>query len=153
LRQVPLQMHGRLGMNRQPGCASAREILQVRLRMDHHQMNVEREAGAAPYCVDHLRSEGQVRNELSVHDIDMNPVGATLRAHIDLVAQAREVRAQDRGGDANWFHCHDLLWMGRIPAREASLRLAGYLVLPASVVPHPVPGLYWRYCPEESTRQ
>src|SRR5205085_7246570 len=40
-------------------------------------------------------------DEAPVHHVDVDPVGAAGFAHRDLVGEAREVGAEDRGGDAH----------------------------------------------------
>src|SRR5690606_12050337 len=65
------------------------------LRLDHHQVHVERERREAPDRLDDLGAVGEVRDETAVHDVDVDPVGAALDAHGDLVAQPGEVGAQE----------------------------------------------------------
>ena len=48
----------------------------------------------------HVRSEGDHRHEMAVHHVEMDPVGAGGLDRADLLGELREVRGQDRRGDA-----------------------------------------------------
>jgi hypothetical protein len=52
------------------------EVLEVAFRLDDHQVHVERLRGRAAHRLDERRTEGDVRHEPSVHDVDVDPVGA-----------------------------------------------------------------------------
>jgi hypothetical protein len=60
-------------------------------------MAVERLRCGARQGLDHRDPEGEVRHEVVVHDVDVQPVGA--RDPGRLGAQVGEVRSQDAGRD------------------------------------------------------
>ena len=82
-------------MEREDGGARVGEWLNKPLRLDDHEVHVERQRGAPAHRLDDLRAEREIRHELAIHDVDVNPVGAAGLAHRDLVAQASEVGAQN----------------------------------------------------------
>ena len=67
----------------------------------NHQMDVEGERTVRPQRPDHLGTERKVGDEMPVHDVDVDAVGAGLGDRPHLLAELRVVRRQDRGGDAN----------------------------------------------------
>ncbi len=64
-------------------------------------MDVERLGGMGPQCCDHRRPDGQVRNEMAVHDVDVDPVGARGVDRPHFLAEPREIGREDRRGDAD----------------------------------------------------
>ena len=67
----------------------------------HHQMHVEhRHAAVAPDAVRlqrlrHHRPDGQVRHVVIVHDVEMDPVGASGQHLPDFLTQAGEIGGQN----------------------------------------------------------
>jgi hypothetical protein len=61
-------------------------------------MDVQRKVRPPAHCLDHHRADGQVRNEVAVHDIHVQEVRSRLDLG-DLLAQRGEVRRQDRRRD------------------------------------------------------
>src|SRR5215212_2137923 len=49
---------------------------EVRVGRRDHQVDVERLLGDAADGADHHRADGEIRHEVAVHDIDVDPVGA-----------------------------------------------------------------------------
>ena len=94
------EMRRGLGVDRHAVRAGAREVVEVVLRLDDHQVHVERKLGELAHRLDDLRAEGEVGNEAAVHHVDVNPVGAACLEPRDLVGEMREVGAQDRRRDA-----------------------------------------------------
>jgi hypothetical protein len=64
-----------------------------------HQVDVEREAGGFLHGLDHERTDRQVRDEVSVHDIDVHVVGG--RDGLDLFGEPTEIGRQDGGRNAD----------------------------------------------------
>ena len=58
--------------------AGVEELVDVREGVADHQVNVERQLRPLPDAGDHLRTERQVRDEMAIHDVDMDPVGTLL---------------------------------------------------------------------------
>jgi hypothetical protein len=69
------------------------------LRALDHEMDVERQVGALPQVRDHFRSEGEVRNEVSVHNVDVDPVGARGLGLRDRLAEGTEIGREDGWGE------------------------------------------------------
>jgi hypothetical protein len=49
--------------------------------------------------LDHIGTEGNIVNEVSVHHIAVNPVGSAFGYADDLLTQLAEVRCENRRGD------------------------------------------------------
>jgi hypothetical protein len=75
------------------------ERLEIGIAGRNHQMGIESLLGVRPHCLDDVGAVRNVRHEMSVHHVEMDPVGTGLIHRADLFAQFREVRRQDRGGD------------------------------------------------------
>src|SRR4051812_14318323 len=101
-----MQMRRDLGVNGEPARASVGEVVEVLLRLDDHQMDVDRQRREPSYRLDHLRAEGEVRNEAAIHHVDVNDVRAAGLAARDLVAESGEVRAENGRGDASTRAVH-----------------------------------------------
>ena len=68
-----------------------------------HQVDVDQRAGGVDLLgerVDRERAHRDRRHEVAVHDVDVDHARAGVEHLADLLAQAREVGGQDRGGDA-----------------------------------------------------
>jgi hypothetical protein len=65
-----------------------------------HQMYVERQCAVRFERLDHVRANGDVGDEMSVHHVDMDVVGAGVGNRSNLLAQARKVGGKYRGSDA-----------------------------------------------------
>ena len=64
-------------------------------------MHVEREFGELAHRLDYFGAESQIRDEASVHDVDVDPVRAAILEHRDVVGEFRKVGAQNRWSDPN----------------------------------------------------
>ena len=84
-----------LDVERDRVAARLEELVDVRGRVADHQVRVERQLGPRPDPLDHLRPEGQVRDEVAVHDVDVEPVGALRLAAADRVGHVRVVGVED----------------------------------------------------------
>ena len=74
-----------------------------------HQVHVERQARVRAQRLQHQRAEAEVGDEMAVHDVQVQPVGAGGLDRLDLVAQAGEVGGQQAGGDGQatvWCRRH-----------------------------------------------
>jgi len=60
-----------------------------------HQMHVERFGGKRPNCRNDGRPERKVRNKMTVHDVDMDPVGTGLVHGTHLFTQPGEVGGEN----------------------------------------------------------
>ena len=89
----------RLRMDADDVGARAREGFEVGIRGSDHQVHVEdlrRVRADGPHDVG---AHGDVRDEMAVHHIDMDPVASRLIDGADLLAEPGEIGGQDRRGD------------------------------------------------------
>ena len=84
--------------------AGAREGLEVALRLDDHQMDVERLGGRLANRRDDQGAEADVGDEAAVHDVDVDPVGAGRVDGTHLFGEATDVGGEDRGCDDDRLH-------------------------------------------------
>ena len=84
-------------VHRHPVGTRIRESRNVKIGVLNHQMTIERELGRLPQRTHQLRSERDVRHEMTIHDIDVDDRAAAFRGPADLLAQTREIRRQNRG--------------------------------------------------------
>ena len=68
-------------------------------RVVDHEMDVEGEGGDFFQGGDQGRAEGQRRDEMAVHDVDVDQVGPGLFDGPDGVGDAAEIGGKQRGGD------------------------------------------------------
>ena len=61
-------------------------------------MGVERPLARFPHALDQAGAEGDVGDEVAVHDVEVDPVRSRLERYPAFAAQIREVRVQDAGG-------------------------------------------------------
>ena len=64
-----------------------------------HQVGVERQLGPRPEVLDRLGAERQVRDEVGVHDVEVDPVGAGRLDAPDGVGQVGQVGIEDARRD------------------------------------------------------
>ena len=58
-------------------------------------MNVERQIGHGFELLDERHAERQVRNEMAVHHIDVDEIGAGTLEHANIALEVHEVGRQD----------------------------------------------------------
>ena len=75
--------------------ARIEELVDVLQRVADHQVRVERQLRPGPDALDHLRPEGQVRDEVAIHHVDVEPVGAGPLGSPDRVRHVRMVGVED----------------------------------------------------------
>ena len=80
--------------------AGVEVLVDVAARLADHQVGVERQLRPRPQMLDRLRAERQVRDEVAVHDVEVDPVGAGLLDPPDGVGEVREVGVEDARRDA-----------------------------------------------------
>jgi hypothetical protein len=72
----------------------------VPVRVIDHEVAVDRQRGVFEQRLDDRQAEGEVRDEVVVHHVDVKPVGGFLDG-LRLVREPREVGRQDAGRDLN----------------------------------------------------
>ena len=81
-------------------------------RRGDHQMHVELVSAVRP---DRPRrsagADGEVRHEMAVHHVDMDPVRAGGPERLHLLAEAREIGREDRGGDDEGAGMAESCWL------------------------------------------
>ena len=88
---------GRLDVEDERVPAGFRKSRGVLRRMLDHQVNVERQRGAAADGLDKGRSEGDVRNEMPVHYVEVEGVRPRGFRRTDRARQVGEVGREERG--------------------------------------------------------
>jgi hypothetical protein len=83
-----------------------------------HEMDVEREFRVLSNGRDDSRPERNVIDEMAVHDVEMQPIGAGLLGAVDLVLETGEVRGEDGRSD-QCFHADETL-LRKVPAGKLS---------------------------------
>ena len=96
-----MDMRPGLGVNRQNVGAGFGKGIEIGVGRRNHQMDVDDQRRVRAQRLDHHRPDGNVGNEMPVHDIDMDVIGAGSGDRTDFRPQIGEIRRQDRRGDAN----------------------------------------------------
>ncbi len=97
--QRAMQMRAGLGMDGDLIAAGLGEGFEIGIARRDHQVRVEDLPGVRAHRLDDVGAVGNVGNEMSVHHVEMDPVGAGRVHGADLFAELGEVRRQDRRGD------------------------------------------------------
>ena len=85
--------------------ASAREGVDVAVRVGDHQVHIERDVRDALQRSNHRRSDRDIRDEVSVHHIDVNEIGAAAFGSSHRLTERGEIGGKDRRSD---LHGHRL---------------------------------------------
>ena len=80
-------------------------------------MAVERQPAVRPAGLDDGRADGEVRDEVAVHDVEVKQIGAGLDVP-QLVGEPREVRGEKRWGDLDHAEA--------VRRREIELRISNF---------------------------
>ena len=102
-----MEVRARFGMDGDDVGAGLGEGVEEGVDRRDHQMDVERLGRVRAERLHHRRADGDVRDEMAVHDVDVDPVGAGLVDRAHLLAEPREIGGQDRGGDEGCGHRPD----------------------------------------------
>ncbi len=94
-----MQMRTCLGMNRDVIAAGFCERLEILIARRDHQVRVKNLFGVRAHRLDDVGAVGNVGNEMPVHHVEMDPVGAGGIDGADFLAQFGEVRRQNRRRD------------------------------------------------------
>ena len=121
--QRAMQMRTGFGMHGDVVAAGFGKGLEIGIAGRDHQMGVEDLLGVRAHRLDDIGAVGNVRHEMPVHHVEMDPVGAGRIDRADLFAQPGEIRRQDRGRDDEgaWRE-----WLGhvRFPENGRGMRMA-----------------------------
>ena len=64
------------------------ERFKQNLRLGTHEVNIEKQFGERSHRLDHLRAERNVRHEVAIHDVKMQPVGTGISGTSGPLAEA-----------------------------------------------------------------
>ena len=115
----PMQVRACFRMDADDVCACLGEGLEVGIDRGDHQMHVEHLPGVGAQGFDHVWTDGDVRHEMAVHHVDVDPVGAGGVDGADLLAELGEVRGENGGGDEERA-CHERAGSTGLPWRQRS---------------------------------
>jgi hypothetical protein len=98
-----------LGVEGDIGRAGLGEVRDDPVDRPHHEMHVDvgLDAVLAQRLADQ-RADGEIRDVVIVHDIEVHDVGAGLQDLVDLLAEPGEIRRQDGRGNLEISHGVDL---------------------------------------------
>ena len=71
-------MDGRFRMEGDHRCTRLGKIIKVDFRMLGHKMHIEGKCRMLSECFDDGASESQIRHEMTVHNVQMDKIGASL---------------------------------------------------------------------------
>jgi len=94
--QSPVQMVTNFLMDRDPVGAGFSEVGNVAVWIFDHQVAVERQLRGLPQRLHYWWADGDVGDEMSVHDIDVNERGSAFGSAANLLRQMGEVRRENR---------------------------------------------------------
>ena len=60
-----------------------------------HEMHIDGEFRILSNQIDNCRSEGNIIDEMSIHNVAVNPVGTSLLDALDFVSQSGEIGGED----------------------------------------------------------
>ena len=102
--QRAVEMRPGLGVDGQAIGAGGGEIGEIGIDRRDHQMHVEGLGRDMPDRLHHLRTEGNIRHEMAVHDIDVDDVAASRHDVADRFAEPREIAGENGGEDFQRAH-------------------------------------------------
>ena len=70
--------------------------------VEHHEVSFKGEGGVWTRRCDHVGTEGEVRNELSVHDIPLDSINTSVFECAHFFTESGEVGGKNRRSDVNW---------------------------------------------------
>src|SRR3546814_758740 len=94
----------RLGMDGDRVRARLGEGFEIRIDRRDHQMDVEGLAGVGAQRLHHRRADRDVGDEMPVHHVDMDPVGARAVDRAYFLSEFREIGGEDRWSNTDVGH-------------------------------------------------
>ncbi len=95
LLERAVQVRASLGVDRDDVSACFGKRLNIFLRFNDHEMDVDDAFGRRPNRLHDDRANSDVRHESAVHDIDVNPIGAGLANSLDFSLKAAKIGRKD----------------------------------------------------------
>ena len=102
-----MEVRAGIGMDGDDVGAGFGEGIEKAIDRRNHEVDVERLLGVRAQRFDHRRADGEIGDEMAVHHVDVQPVGAGFVHRADLLAELREVSGQDRRGEERSGHGAD----------------------------------------------
>ena len=96
-----VQVRACFGVHDEALTSSFDVALRHHVRCVDHEVRFKRLGGVRTHSGNHVRSEGEVGDELAVHHIELDDVDAGLIQCMDLFTKLGEISGQYRGGDLN----------------------------------------------------
>ena len=88
-------------MNGQNVGARLAKTFDIADRAVDHEMHIQRQVRHAPQRLDHRKAHGEIRNKVSVHNINMDVVGTGGSQSADVALQVAEIGGKDGRGYFN----------------------------------------------------
>lgn len=86
-------------MHRNPVDAGFRECRDEFVGSFDHQVTIERDPDDLAKRGDHGRADRKIRNEMAVHDVDVENSGSALDGGLRIFAEPREVSGENGGSE------------------------------------------------------
>ena len=102
-----MEVRAGFGMDGDDVRAGLGEGVEERIDRRDHQVDVERLLRVRPERLHHRRADREVGDEMAVHHVDMDPVGAGLVDRAHFLAEPGEIGGEDRRGDERAGHGAD----------------------------------------------
>ena len=77
------------------------EVAHIAIRFIDHQVHIQESVGGLTQGFDHRCTDGQIGNEVPVHDIDMDPVCSRTDDVFHVPGQATEIGREDAGSQTS----------------------------------------------------
>ena len=87
-------------------CAGFDKSRRVMIGMLDHQVDIERKLGLLAHKIDNRRPEGNIIDEMSVHDVAMDPISAGFFGGADFIGQAGKIGSENGGRDDDFLRGH-----------------------------------------------
>lgn len=82
------------------------EAFEVVIGTVDHEVDVEEHLGVSTDGFDHGGAEGDVVNEVAVHDVEVEPFGTSVFGAVDFFFDVGEVGGEERGEDEGSVEIH-----------------------------------------------
>ena len=92
LLDEPFQVNRGFHVDAQPIGPGLGKGLHITFRIADHQVDIQGERGGPAQGLGHRRADGEVGDEMPVHDVHVNPINAGLLRFPDVLRQPAEIR-------------------------------------------------------------
>ena len=92
-------MRARFGVERNQIRPGIRESLQIGINRGDHQMHIKGDGGVAAQRLDQRWPKGDVRDEMPIHNVQMQPIRACCGHGTHFLTEFGEIGGQKRRGD------------------------------------------------------